>query len=90
MAPVDRVLAVDLYGCAVVFEEFERVIAEGGAGLIISSMAGHMMPELPPSRTMPLPSRLRTTSWHFLSCNETPFPIQWWGTCMPSGPTICE
>jgi NAD(P)-dependent dehydrogenase (short-subunit alcohol dehydrogenase family) len=47
MAPVDRVLAVDLYGCAVVFEEFERVIAEGGAGLIISSMAGHMMPELP-------------------------------------------
>ncbi|MGJ7511492.1 SDR family oxidoreductase [Variovorax sp. GT1P44] len=47
MAPVDRVLAVDLYGCAVVFEEFERVIAEGGAGLIVSSMAGHMMPELP-------------------------------------------
>ena len=50
MAPVDRVLAVDLYGCAVVFEEFGRVIAEGGAGLIISSMAGHMMPELPPEQ----------------------------------------
>ena len=47
MAPVDRVLAVDLYGCAVVFEEVGHVIAEGGAGLIISSMAGHMMPELP-------------------------------------------
>jgi NAD(P)-dependent dehydrogenase (short-subunit alcohol dehydrogenase family) len=47
MAPPDRVLAVDLYGSAVVFEEFGRVIASGGAGLVISSMAGHMMPELP-------------------------------------------
>ena len=42
MAPPERVLAVDLYGSAVVFEEFRRVIAPGGAGLIISSMAGHM------------------------------------------------
>lgn len=47
MAPPERVLAVDLYGSAVVFEEFERVIAPGGAGLIISSMAGHMLPALP-------------------------------------------
>ena len=44
MAPPERVLAVDVYGSAVVFEEFERVIAPGGAGLIISSMAGHMLP----------------------------------------------
>jgi NAD(P)-dependent dehydrogenase (short-subunit alcohol dehydrogenase family) len=50
MAPVDRVLEVDLYGSAVVFEEFENVIAPGGAGLIISSMAGHMMPALPPEQ----------------------------------------
>src|SRR5271165_7570530 len=42
MAPPDRILAVDLYGSAVVFEEFERVIAPGGAALIVSSMAGHM------------------------------------------------
>src|SRR5438270_2407642 len=47
MAPPDRILAVDLYGSAVVFEEFERVIAPGGAGLIISSMAGHMSSALP-------------------------------------------
>jgi len=47
MAPPERVLAVDLYGSAVVFEEFERVIAPGGTGLIISSMAGHMLPALP-------------------------------------------
>jgi NAD(P)-dependent dehydrogenase (short-subunit alcohol dehydrogenase family) len=50
MAPPDRVLAVDLYGAALVFEEFERVIAPGGAGLIISSMAGHMIPSLPPEQ----------------------------------------
>ncbi len=47
MAPPERVLAVDLYGSAVVFEEFERVIAQGGAGLIVSSMAGHMSAGLP-------------------------------------------
>jgi NAD(P)-dependent dehydrogenase (short-subunit alcohol dehydrogenase family) len=43
----DRILAVELYGSAVVFEEFERVIAPGGAGLIVSSMAGHMSSALP-------------------------------------------
>lgn len=47
MAPPERVLAVDLYGSAVVFEEFENVIAAGGSALIISSMAGHMLPALP-------------------------------------------
>jgi len=46
MAPPERVLAVDLYGSALVFEAFGEVIDEGGAGLIISSMAGHMLPPL--------------------------------------------
>jgi len=46
MAPPERVLAVDLYGSALVFEAFGEVIAAGGAGLIISSMAGHMLPPL--------------------------------------------
>lgn len=50
MASVQRILEVDLYGSAVVFEEFEAVIAPGGAGLIISSMAGHMMQALPPDQ----------------------------------------
>lgn len=50
MAPVEDVLKVDLYGAAVVFDEFENVIAPGGSGLIISSMAGHMMPALPPEQ----------------------------------------
>src|SRR5271165_3702879 len=50
MALPDRILAVDLYGSAVVFEEFERVITPGGAGLIVSSMAGHMSSPLPPEQ----------------------------------------
>ncbi|MFM5953376.1 MAG: SDR family oxidoreductase [Novosphingobium sp.] len=47
MAPPAVVLSVDLYGTALVFELFEEVIAPGGAGLVISSMAGHMIPQLP-------------------------------------------
>jgi NAD(P)-dependent dehydrogenase (short-subunit alcohol dehydrogenase family) len=50
MAPPEQVLKVDLYGSAVVFEEFEHVVAPGGAALIISSMAGHMQPPLPPEQ----------------------------------------
>ncbi len=42
MAPADRILAVDLYGTALVLEVFGGVIANGGAGVVISSMAGHM------------------------------------------------
>lgn len=54
MASPERVLAVDLYGAAVVFEEFEHVIAPGGAGLIVASMAGHMMPQLPAEQNQAL------------------------------------
>ena len=54
MAPPDRVLAVDLYGAALIFEAFGEVIAQGGAGLIISSMAGHMIPQLSPERNQAL------------------------------------
>lgn len=46
MAAPDKILAVDLYGNALVLEEFRQVIAEGGAGIVISSMAGHMPPAL--------------------------------------------
>jgi NAD(P)-dependent dehydrogenase (short-subunit alcohol dehydrogenase family) len=50
MAPPDRILAVDLYGTAVVLEEFGRVVAPGGAAVVISSMAGYMPPPLPPEQ----------------------------------------
>lgn len=54
MASIEGVLKVDLYGTAVVFDEFADVIAPGGAGLIISSMAGHMLPALPPEQDQAL------------------------------------
>ncbi|MFJ9590604.1 SDR family oxidoreductase [Streptomyces acidicola] len=41
-ATSERVLHVDLLGTALVLDEFARVIAPGGAGVVISSMAGHM------------------------------------------------
>ncbi|MFJ8023533.1 SDR family oxidoreductase [Streptomyces sp. NPDC096311] len=40
------ILEVDLLGVALVLEEFGRVVAPGGAGVVISSMAGHMAPPL--------------------------------------------
>jgi NAD(P)-dependent dehydrogenase (short-subunit alcohol dehydrogenase family) len=50
MASPEKILEVDLYGVALVFDEFERVIAPGGCGIVISSMAGHMPAPLPPEQ----------------------------------------
>lgn len=47
-APVEAILKVDLYGTAVLLEEVGKVIAPGGAGVIISSQSGHRMPALTP------------------------------------------
>ncbi|MFF2732178.1 SDR family oxidoreductase [Streptomyces sp. NPDC058008] len=43
-APVAAILAVDLLGVALVLEEFGQVVASGGAGVVIASMAGHGYP----------------------------------------------
>jgi NAD(P)-dependent dehydrogenase (short-subunit alcohol dehydrogenase family) len=37
------ILAVDLYGTALVLEEFGKVIARGGAGVVIASQSGHRL-----------------------------------------------
>jgi len=42
-APVEAILAVDLYGTAVLLEEFGNVIARGGAGVVIASQSGHRL-----------------------------------------------
>lgn len=46
-APVSQILRVDMVGTAVLLEEFGKVIAEGGSGVIISSQSGHRLPVLP-------------------------------------------
>jgi NAD(P)-dependent dehydrogenase (short-subunit alcohol dehydrogenase family) len=40
------ILKVDLYGTALVLEEFGDVIARGGAGVVISSQSGYRLPAL--------------------------------------------
>lgn len=42
-APVADIFRVDLYGTAVLLEEFGQIIGEGGSGVIISSQSGHRM-----------------------------------------------
>lgn len=45
-APAATILRVDLYGTAVVLEEFGNVIAEGGSAIVIASQSGHRLPAL--------------------------------------------
>jgi NAD(P)-dependent dehydrogenase (short-subunit alcohol dehydrogenase family) len=45
-ASPETILKVDLYGTALVLEEFGNVIARGGTGVVISSQSGHRLPAL--------------------------------------------
>ncbi|WP_408590979.1 SDR family oxidoreductase [Novosphingobium sp.] len=45
-APIATILAVDLYGTALVLEAFGAIMAPGGAGVVISSQSGYRMPAL--------------------------------------------
>ena len=45
-ASPETILKVDLYGTALVLEELGKVIAEGGAGVVIASQSGHLLPPL--------------------------------------------
>jgi NAD(P)-dependent dehydrogenase (short-subunit alcohol dehydrogenase family) len=40
------IFKVDLYGTAVILEEFGKVIAHGGSGVVIASQSGHRLPPL--------------------------------------------
>ena len=42
----EHILAVDLYGTAILLEEFGKVIKQGGTAVTISSQSGHRMPAL--------------------------------------------
>jgi NAD(P)-dependent dehydrogenase (short-subunit alcohol dehydrogenase family) len=45
-APPDVILKVDLYGTALVLEEFGNVITAGGSCVVIASQSGHRLPPL--------------------------------------------
>ncbi len=45
-ASPETILKVDLYGTALVLEEFGKIIARGGAAVVIASQSGHRLPPL--------------------------------------------
>lgn len=45
-ASPEAILKIDLYGTALILEEFGNVIAQGGAGVVIASQSGHRLPPL--------------------------------------------
>jgi NAD(P)-dependent dehydrogenase (short-subunit alcohol dehydrogenase family) len=49
-APPAAILSVDLYGTALVLEEFGNVIAAGGSGVVIASQSGHRLGALTPEQ----------------------------------------
>ena len=49
-ANIEEILKIDLYGTALLLEEFGKVIKQGGAGVIIASQSGHRMPALTPEQ----------------------------------------
>jgi NAD(P)-dependent dehydrogenase (short-subunit alcohol dehydrogenase family) len=44
------ILKVDLYGTALVLDEFGKVISSGGSGVVIASQSGHRLPSLTPEQ----------------------------------------
>jgi hypothetical protein len=46
-ASTQAILQVDLYGVALMLDEFAAVVAPGGAGVVIASMAGHLARNVP-------------------------------------------
>ena len=53
-ASPDTILKVDLYGTALVLEEFGNVISQGGSGVVIASQSGHRLPALTPEQNKAL------------------------------------
>jgi NAD(P)-dependent dehydrogenase (short-subunit alcohol dehydrogenase family) len=49
-ASPSTILKVDLYGTALVLEEFGKVIESGGSGVVIASQSGHRLPALTPEQ----------------------------------------
>jgi hypothetical protein len=49
-ASPETILRVDLYGTAVILDEFGNVIARGGSGVVIASQSGHRLPGLSPQQ----------------------------------------
>ena len=49
-ASPSTIFHVDLYGTALILEEFGNVIEDGGSGVVIASQSGHRLPSLTPEQ----------------------------------------
>lgn len=49
-ASPSTILKVDLYGTALILEEFGKMIERGGSGVVIASQSGHRLPALTPEQ----------------------------------------
>ncbi len=85
-ASAETILRVDLYGAALVVEEFGRVIASGGAGVVIASIAGHLIGDLPAEQENFSRRRRSTNFSGCRSCKPRRWPIPASPTRLPSGP----
>jgi hypothetical protein len=84
------ILTVDLYGTALVLEEFGNVIARGGSGVVIASQSGHRLPPRSPSnRTRRWPPRPWKICSVCPSCTPTGCWIRSMHTNSPSAGTRC-
>ena len=66
-ASPETILKVDLYGTALVLEEFGSVIAHGGAGVVIASQSGTACCHFRPSK-MRRSQRRRLKSYSLCRC----------------------
>ena len=85
-APVEEILRVDLYGTSVLLEEFGKVIAPGGSGVIISSQSGHRLPALPQEQNEAL---AMSPCDELLSRSSVPSPTRSRPTSTPSAAMCC-
>ena len=53
-ASAEQIFRVDLYGTAMLFEEFRPVMARGGAAVVIGSQSSHRLPPLSPEQNRAL------------------------------------
>lgn len=65
------ILTVDLYGTALVLEEFGGAIARGGAGVVIASQSGHRLPALTVEEDRALATTRWTSCWPCRCCSRT-------------------
>ena len=80
-ASPSMILNVDLYGTALVLEEFGNVIAPAGAGVVIASQSGHRLPALTVEQNQALAT---TPAQELLDLNRDN------GTDRPAGATQCR